>query len=139
MIYVDLFIQNSICKHIHYVILRNQANLKVVSNNIHNRESTKECDVEKDIHLKIISQGNSGHPRNRKILLEKIVSETNKLQQNVGNMNNIEILTHVVNTIKKENFLIENSSCNIQPFEETYKNIEPPNKKINKQMIFYTT
>ncbi|XP_072399284.1 uncharacterized protein [Diabrotica undecimpunctata] len=134
---IDFSIKHTICKHIHSVAstlrqksLERNINLGIIDND----DSVEIVD-----HLKTLSQNNDNITDNIQQLRKHATIEVSKLQHNIELIENADNLKHVVKTLKNENTMVECNLNTIKKFSPTTINVEPHNKKIKKQLTFYST
>lgn len=137
---VDYFIHSTICKHIHAVciLVKNKSTTDKIT-----LKSDSEVQQEISDHLLTLSQNsstlsssnqaNSG-PQER--LVTKIKLEINKLDKSIEEVQNVEVLSHVLKTVANENILVKVETGVSFPKVQTK---EPSNKKIDKQLTFFST
>jgi len=137
----DSFIHNTICKHIHFLIIKNTYNdLDDGFSNTSNTNTETYSEVI-DTHLKTMSSEINNLSENNDKLWKSISFEASKLQESARKIKNVGVLKHALKTLKNENIFIESSetinNCNAH-FEPKIKP-EPGNKNICKQLRFHST
>lgn len=126
----DFLIQHTICKHIHVVIIK--------KNNLLQHKSTENPGASLTEYINTL-KGEKSYQSNDTIM-QIISSETLKLQNNLLKNPNRTLLKHVASCLKKENSFIEATTSNNINFTKLPKSeAEPANKKIEKQIRFFST
>lgn len=138
----DYYIRASICKHIHYLKLNtdNEQNQKHSSSK-ETSETKTPTNCEATEYLPILSQKSSS--KDASIVKEKINEEIDKIKNNMElyiENDSLPVLPHILNMMKNANNLLSIKDRTSRTFtSEHVTSGEPSNKKIVKQMSFFST
>lgn len=137
---LDFLTKNTICKHIHFVVL-NTSNISENELSINN-----ESCVENVVHLGCLKESNKENHLMPNIK-DKIKIEINEIMTKMENSSNDNILKQTYEYLKQANLILNIDTSTLASTTTTEFtddvmssiNNEPPNKKIKKQLNFTST
>lgn len=142
---LDFLNKCTICKHIHYIVLKckfNRGEETTVRDNI-NITASAQLPEEICDHLQTLNSGNQGSGNKNLDVTDqlkfKIFAKLKSIQGCVDACSSPEILSQVYKYLENSETLLQSNSDNIRQFEQKEDFQTPSNTNITKQIRFFST